>query len=39
MPLEDTLTDQEIDTIRQWIDEGAHWPDELANEAGRAAAG
>ena len=32
MPLEDTLTDQEIDTIRQWIDEGAHWPDELANE-------
>ncbi|HET9473314.1 MAG TPA: ankyrin repeat domain-containing protein, partial [Steroidobacteraceae bacterium] len=32
MPLEDTLTDQEIETIRQWIDEGAHWPDELANE-------
>jgi ankyrin repeat protein len=32
MPLEDTLTDQEIDTIRRWIDEGAHWPDELANE-------
>ena len=32
MPLEDTLTEQEIDTIRQWIDQGAHWPDELANE-------
>jgi len=32
MPLEDTLTDQEIETIRKWIDEGAHWPDELANE-------
>src|SRR5690349_12844398 len=26
MPLEDTLTDQQIDTIRRWIDEGAHWP-------------
>ena len=33
MPLEDTLSEQEIETIRQWIDEGAHWPDELANEA------
>jgi len=32
MPLEDTLSDQEIETIRRWIDEGAHWPDELANE-------
>ena len=32
MPLEDTLSDGEIDTIRRWIDEGAHWPDELANE-------
>ena len=32
MPLEDTLTGQEIETIRQWIDEGAHWPDELAND-------
>ncbi len=29
---EDTLAAQEIETIRQWIDEGAHWPDELANE-------
>ena len=32
MPLEDTLTDNEVETIRRWIDEGAHWPDELANE-------
>lgn len=32
MPPEDALSDQEIETIRQWIDEGAHWPDELANE-------
>ena len=33
MPLEGTLSEHEIETIRQWIDEGAHWPDELANEA------
>ena len=33
MPLEDTLSKEEIDTIRQWIDEGAQWPDELANES------
>lgn len=32
MPPEDTLTGQQIETLRQWIDEGAHWPDELANE-------
>jgi ankyrin repeat protein len=32
MPPEEVLTDQQIDTIRQWIDEGAYWPDELANE-------
>ncbi|HEX5160759.1 MAG TPA: ankyrin repeat domain-containing protein [Steroidobacteraceae bacterium] len=32
MPLEDTLTEQQIETIRRWIDEGAHWPDDLANE-------
>jgi len=32
MPLEDTLSDEQIETVRQWIDEGAHWPDELANE-------
>ena len=32
MPLEDTLSDEEIETLRRWIDAGAHWPDELANE-------
>jgi ankyrin repeat protein len=32
MPLEDTLSEEQIETVRQWIDEGAHWPDELANE-------
>ena len=32
MPLEDTLSEQQIETVRRWIDEGAHWPDELANE-------
>ena len=33
MPLEDTLSDEQIETIRRWIDAGAHWPDELANES------
>ncbi|HEV7609969.1 MAG TPA: ankyrin repeat domain-containing protein [Steroidobacteraceae bacterium] len=32
MPLEDTLSDEEIETLRRWIDSGATWPDELANE-------
>ena len=32
MPLEDTLSDEEIETLRRWIDAGAPWPDELANE-------
>ena len=32
MPLEESLSVEETETIRQWIDEGAHWPDELANE-------
>src|SRR5688572_16406701 len=32
MPPEDALSEQEIETIRQWIDAGAQWPDELANE-------
>jgi ankyrin repeat protein len=32
MPPEEALSDQQIETLRQWIDEGAHWPDELANE-------
>jgi ankyrin repeat protein len=33
MPLEDSLSDEQIDTLRRWIDAGAHWPDELANES------
>jgi ankyrin repeat protein len=32
MPPEDALSQQQVETIRQWIDEGASWPDELANE-------
>jgi ankyrin repeat protein len=32
MPPEETLSDEEVETLRQWIDAGAHWPDELANE-------
>jgi ankyrin repeat protein len=32
MPPEEVLSDQEIETVRSWIDEGAHWPDHLANE-------
>jgi ankyrin repeat protein len=32
MPPEEALSDQQIETVRQWIDEGARWPDELANE-------
>jgi ankyrin repeat protein len=33
MPPDDALSAEQIDTIRQWIDEGAHWPDALANES------
>lgn len=33
MPPEDVLADDEIETLRRWIDAGAHWPDELANES------
>ena len=32
MPLEESLSAEEAETIRQWIDAGAQWPDELANE-------
>lgn len=32
MPPDRPLTGEEIDTIKRWIDEGAHWPDELAAE-------
>jgi ankyrin repeat protein len=33
MPLEDSLSDEQIEAIRRWIDAGAQWPDELANES------
>jgi ankyrin repeat protein len=33
MPLEDTLSPEQIDAIRRWIDAGALWPDDLANES------
>ena len=33
MPLEDSLSDEQIETLRRWIDAGAPWPDELANES------
>src|SRR5689334_7550193 len=33
MPPNHELDDDEIDLIRRWIDEGAVWPDELANES------
>src|SRR5437588_257065 len=26
------LTDPKIEMVRQWIDEGAHWPDEASGE-------
>src|SRR5205085_1121666 len=32
MPPDDALSDQQIETVRHWIDEGAPWPDQLANE-------
>jgi len=32
MPPDDPLTRDEIDVLRRWIDEGAEWPDALANE-------
>jgi ankyrin repeat protein len=38
MPPEEVLSPEQIETIRQWIDEGAHWPDELANEVDAAPA-
>ena len=33
MPPAGPLTDDQIETIKQWIDEGAEWPDEAAGEA------
>lgn len=36
MPPEEPLAPEEIETLRRWIDEGAAWPDALANEAVRA---
>ncbi len=32
MPPEDVLAPEEVETLRRWIDAGAPWPDELANE-------
>jgi ankyrin repeat protein len=32
MPPKEPLSPQAIDTVRRWIDEGASWPNELANE-------
>ena len=32
MPMEDDLTPEEISVLKRWIDEGAEWPDALANE-------
>jgi ankyrin repeat protein len=32
MPLTGPLTQQQIDIIRAWIDEGAEWPDDLSGE-------
>jgi ankyrin repeat protein len=34
MPPEEPLAPEEVETLRRWIDEGATWPDALANEAG-----
>ena len=32
MPMEEDLTADEITILKRWIDEGAEWPDALANE-------
>jgi ankyrin repeat protein len=32
MPPDDPLTPAEIDVLKRWIDQGADWPDALANE-------
>ena len=32
MPPAGPLSADEIDTIKQWIDEGAEWPDDAAGE-------
>ena len=32
MPPGAPLTDRQIEIVRQWIDEGAHWPDEASGE-------
>jgi len=33
MPPEEVLAPEDIETLRRWIDGGAPWPDELANES------
>ena len=37
MPPTGALTPDETDVVKRWIDEGAEWPDALANEADRPA--
>ncbi|HXG93921.1 MAG TPA: ankyrin repeat domain-containing protein [Blastocatellia bacterium] len=32
MPLNERLTDDQIEIIKRWIDEGAEWPDDLAGD-------
>jgi len=38
MPPAGRLTDEEIETIKEWIDQGAEWPDELSGEVPAPAA-
>src|SRR5512143_4004008 len=38
MPTTSPLSTEEIDVIRQWIDEGAEWPDHVSGEAPAVAA-
>ena len=33
MPPAGPLSDEQVDTIKQWIDEGAEWPDDVAGES------
>jgi len=37
MPLTGPLSQQQIDVIKEWIDEGAEWPDDLSGETPNAA--
>ena len=35
MPPANPLSEEQISTIKSWIEQGAEWPDALANEADR----